>query len=602
MSTRLPKNIVWNQNNLSDSLSDLWSSFNLNLTKKLGKLLVSSRLLLNVATADLANLTAPPCAFKFFITTSPDIWTAAGARLFKSSTGGPNDTFAEVAGTPTTLNSDFTDLEIFNSSLFVTGATTIVYRIDTGGNINTIAGGVANSSGNHAMTFFRAQNRLYIVEDNAAGVSVINSSNTPTNVAASTQYTLNDLVEGAGVNVGSHISCIDSNSTRIWIGTISQSNNWCFIYAWDGSNGGGGTFGPNEAYVIKANGILSITIIDDVPIAFDALGRLLRFNGGSFEEIARLPFENQTPKLPVGTAKNRMVHYNGMDLVDGRINILINAELYDTNATNKEQIPSGVWEYTKETGLYHKASVGHTKSGGSIVEYGQQKLSLVGALAAIECPSTDIAASAINGKYMVGCDYYTTATVSTTGLFYDDTADTLQKAGAFITSKIFSPNIQDSFQEMMLRFRRFLNSTDKIVVKYRVREDEPTEATITYTSTTTFTVLSSAFTTNPAVGDEVEVIQGVGAGRTAHITVVTGTTTLTITVDETITGATTQTATARFQTWKKIATYNAQNDEWWNFTVSGASAWVQFKVWILWTGKNEIHDGTIPNTANQLIK
>ena len=609
---RLPKNIVWNQNNLSDSFSDLWSSFNLNLTKKLGELQVSPRLLLNISTTDDAQLDEPPCAFKFFPTTVRGIWAAAGDFLWSSSrvtgsvSGGPNATFIQdpEANSPTTGNSNQSDLEILPDLGYMlhTGASTTVKFLKTDGTWNSCSGTLGNSSGLHAMAYFRALNRIYVVDDNSRSISVISNAATPaiTAAAASTQYTLKNLTEGSVVET---IAWIRATSTRVWIGTLNLTGGKGRVYSWDGSTGGGGTYGPNETYILENGGSLSCVIKDDFPIIFDVKGRLLEFNGATFKEFARLPFRQEdTPKTFDALGTIRMCHYNGMDLVDGKINILVNTQLYDTNSTNRENVPSGVWEYTEETGLYHKASVGHTKSGGTIVEYGQQKLSLVGALAEVDMPSGGITQGSINGKYMVGARYYITASAVLDGIFYDDTADTLQKAGSFITSKIFSPNVQDSWKELKLRFRRFLNSTDKIVVKYRTEEDEPTEAAITYVDTTSFTVLASAFTTNPAVGDEVEILRGVGAGRTAHITVVTGTTTLTITVDETITGATTQTATARFQTWKKIATYNAQNDEWWNFPVSGASAWVQFKVWILWTGKNEIHDGTIPNTANQLIK
>jgi hypothetical protein len=181
-----------------------------------------------------------------------------------------------------------------------------------------------------------------------------------------------------------------------------------------------------------------------------------------------------------------------------------------------------------------------------------------------------------------------------------------KKAGSFTTSKIFSPNITDIWQKISLRFRRFLNATDKIVIKARTIEDEPIEATITYLNTTSFTVSASSFTTAPLVGDEVEIIQGVGAGRCAHITSVSGTTTLTIVVDETITGATTQTAIARFQTWKKLGSYNSESDDFFpcpiDSSLIGSTPWIQFKVWILWTGRDELHDLIISSKANQAIE
>lgn len=600
---KLPTKITgFEQNNLGDKLGlgDLWSSFNLNLSKKLGSLLLSGRMLLNINTDDDAQMNAPPCAFKAFVSTSNDIWAAAGVHMWSTSDGGPNDTFAQdaTASTPTNLNSDQTDIEVYQSLMFVTQAHRDVKYLNTSKAWNAVTNGLANSAGMHQMTHFRALNRLYLVDDNAAGISVILGT-TPTNVAASTQYTLNDLVEGSGVSVGSQISCIASNTDRIGIGTINKSGSTCKFYTWDGSTGGGGTYGPNEEYNLDASGILAVIVVDDAFTIFDTKGRLSQLNGATFTEIARLPIDELPLKVPVSTATGRAVHYNGMSLVEGNIEILINTQLWDTNSTIYEKCPSGVWCYDRETKhFYHKRSPGHTKSGGSIVDYGQSKLSLVGALAEVELVVTSSPTQgSVNGKILAGADYYTTATVTKSGIFYDDSADTLQKAGYFVTQKIFSPNISDTWQKIYLRFRKFLNATDKFVIKYRTEEDEPSEATITYASTTTFTSSVTGF----AVGDEVEIIQGVGAGRTAHITDITGTT---FTIDETITGATTQTAKARFQSWKKISSYNAQTDDFLKFPITegNTSTWIQFKVWILWTGKNEIYDLIISSGVNEAIE
>ena len=611
---RLPlEQTGFKQLNLGDrlGLGDLWSSFSLDLSKKLGTLLVSGRMLLNINVDDDAQLSAPPCAFAVFITTEPYIWMAAKAHMWHttnaSSDGGPGDTFVQdaTASTPTALNSDQTDIKVYQTSMFVTQAHRDVKYLDSAGAWQTITNGLASAAGLHQMTPFRALNKLYAIDDSAAGISSIDGT-TPTNVAASTQYTLNDLVEGSGVNIGSRLSCIASNTNRIGIGTINQSGSRCKFYTWDGSKGGGGTYGPNAEYNLDAGGIFSVIVVDDVFVVFDTKGRLLQLNGigGTFEELASLPLEGRTLKIPSG-ATGSPVHYNGMALVDENIEILIDTTLGDTNGTVKENCPSGVWCYDRKTkSFYHKRPVGLTKSGGTITDYGASKLSLVGALAEVEVISSDITQGSTNGKILLGCDYYTTATVTKSGVFYDDTNDTLQKAGIFITQKIFSDQITDTWKHIYLRFRRFLNSTDKIVVKYRTEEDEPTEATITYATTTTLTVPTASFTTAPVVGDEIEILQGVGAGRCCHITIIaTNGANYEITVDETITGATTQTAKARFQTWQKIDSYNSQSDEIFPcpITEGNTSVWVQFKVWILWTGKNELYDCIISNSTNEEI-
>lgn len=589
---KFPQQNIWKQVNLGERFGDLWSSFNLDLTSKLGTLRVSPRFLLNISTTDDAQLGAPPCAFRAFVTTTPDIWAIANAHMWKTSTGGPNDTFAQDAtsGTPTNLNSDNSDMEVFASTLVVVGSNDI-YLLASAGTWSTLTNALVSTSGYHGVTHFRATNKLYIVDDNAAGVTSLASD--LSTVVLSTSL-LNDLVEGAGINVGSEISCIDSNSSRIWIGTINKSANFCRIYSWDGSQ----TSGPNESYLVNASGILSMKIVDDVPVVFDTLGRLLQLNGGTFTEIARLPLEGQILTLSL-TATTRAVHPNGMTLVDGRINILINTQLWDTNSTNKENVPSGVWEYTKETGLYHKASVGLSKSGGTITDYGQQKLSLVGGIEQVEVLSTGITQGSVNGKVLLGCEYYTNATATLNGIFYDDTADTLQKYGYFVTRKIFSDNIEDAWNKVYLRIKKLLDSSDSIVIKYRILDEAPLEGTITWIDSSSFTTTMAI--SSFAIGDEVEILQGTGSGKCAHITVlqVADASSYIVELDDTFTGVTTGTAKARFQAWKKFGSRTSQNDSVFEFSSPTSGGWVQFKICMQFKGKDEVYDFLIENVKHR---
>lgn len=612
MSIKLPlTSLGFRQLNLGDNinLSELWSSFCLNLSKKIGSLLVSGRMLLNINNDDDAQLDEPPCAFKAFTASTVDvsyIFAIAGDFIWRSE-GGHNTTFEQDAtlNTPTSCDSDVSDLCV-NTNLFVTQASTTVKYIDTGGTWSSATNTLANSSGMHQMTFFRAQNRVYVVDDNAAGISSI-SGTTILAVAASTQYTLNDLVEGSGVNVGSSISCIGSNSSRIGIGTINKSGSECKFYKWDGSQ----SSGPNGYHKIDASGVLAQTILDDEFVVFDTKGRLLQLNGGdngTFVELAKLPLEGASLKVPISTATSRPVHYNGMSInEEGNIEILINTQLWDTNGTVKENCPSGVWCYDRKTkNFYHKRGFGLTKSGGTITDYGASKLSLVGALAHVEVVTTDITQGSINGKLLAGVQYYTDATTTKNGLFYDDSNDTLQKVGIFVTGKIFSSNVKEAWKQTIARIRKFLSSTDRIVVKYQVSDNEPVEATITYTSTTTLTVPTASFSTAPSVGYEIEILQGVGAGRCPHITAIsTSGSNYVITVDETITGATTQTAKGRFQNWKKSVSFSNQTDDIPNFPFPselGASSWVKIKIWCLFTGKNEIYDMIFESNVNKKIE
>jgi hypothetical protein len=599
---KLPLNTFWNQNNRSDIFGDLWSSYNLDLANKLGSLRLSPRLInsLNSSNNVSGNSTdlGIPFAARYFSAGGKSFWVGGGAtggspngRIY-NTTAGLDGTFSGdvSANSPQDCSADQSDMEQLGSNLFVTRNSTTVSYVDSNGAWQSASGTLTNANGLHAITRFIATNRLYIVDGNATGISSISG----TTITASSTYSLQSIVDG----INERISWIKANSIYIFIGIIDRTGNHSRVLVWDGSQNSG----VNQSYYIPDSGSLSCLIKDDVPVILTTKGRLMQLNGATFVELDRLPYDYRNPPTFFQNPTSLLCHYNGMDLVNGKINLLIRGLLYESGNPNKENIADGIWEYTKETGLYHRGSVGETKSGETITDYGQQKILKLGCLKFFEVPFSTTS----NGSFVAGCEYYTDATTNIKGLFYDDTFDTLQKAGSFTTSKIFSPNITDIWQKISLRFRRFLNATDKIVIKARTIEDEPIEATITYLNTTSFTVSASSFTTAPLVGDEVEIIQGVGAGRCAHITSVSGTTTLTIVVDETITGATTQTAIARFQTWKKLGSYNSESDDFFpcpiDSSLIGSTPWIQFKVWILWTGRDELHDLIISSKANQAIE
>lgn len=604
--TSLPKNgVYFVQDNRGSRLGDIYLSYNLDLTSNLGMIRVSPRMLLNVNKADLANLDAPPCAFRFFTTSNPGIWAIAKQRMFhnatSSTTGGPNTTFIQDAtsGSPTSLNSDVSDMEIFVSTLVVTGATDSIFLLSSSGTWSTITSKLTSTSGLHQMTKFRAQNKVYIVDDNAAGItSLATDLSTTVKSSSGSQYSLNDLVEGAGVNVGSEISWIESNSTRIWIGTINKSSGGCKIYAWDGSSASG----PNEEYAVAANGTLACVIMNDEPVVIDTMGRLLQRNGASFTplENGKLPFEiKNTPKSYFTTATNRLVHHNGMSIVNGRINVLVNAQLFDTNSTIKSNASSGIYEYEPSVGLYLKHTLGLSKAGATITDFGAHKISKVGALQEMDVPNTAITQGSINGKFICGAGYYTNASTESFGIWYDDTADSEEKYGVLVTSWLTTENLKEIWQSINARIRKLLNSTDKIVVKYRTDDVEPVEFTGTWASTTTFNTPNDL---RDYVGYEVTPLNGVGSGRCGHILTVTenGASGWLVTLDTTYTGAT-GTFKGRYENFTKAGTHEDQIETVpeFSFLSCGNAPAIQVKICMNWTGKNEVFDFIINSTKAQ---
>lgn len=164
-----------------------------------------------------------------------------------------------------------------------------------------------------------------------------------------------------------------------------------------------------------------------------------------------------------------------------------------------------------------------------------------------------------------------------------------ENRGNFVTQKIFSNNIEDVWNKIVLKARNIYNTNDKIVVKYRTEEKQFFPVTpdsfqlvdynITWTSTTSFTVTDTKWAYVEA-GDEVEVIAGAGAGYTAHISTITESSgTYTVTIDETLPLITANdTAQVVVNNWTKGATITSTDTKLHKTTpVNAPSKWIQIK-------------------------
>lgn len=111
--------------------------------------------------------------------------------------------------------------------------------------------------------------------------------------------------------------------------------------------------------------------------------------------------------------------------------------------------------------------------------------------------------------------------------------------GYIVTPKLSSTNIQETYPTLLVKFKP-LGADDKIIIKYRINDKEYTKldqtvaqnsrgGTWTSTSTFTTTVDLSEF----GIGEEIEIIGGVGAGHLAHISAIEESSgTYTVTLDE----------------------------------------------------------------------
>lgn len=564
----------WVQTNRSNLLGNLWSTFNIDLQSNLGAVRVSPRMKLNTSTDDVATLSSNPIAIRYAFS---KFWVMASARIFEGGDT-PDNTFA--ADDATDAQTDYNrygDLELFNGLLF---STTDDDVWSSSGTAWTQRGGATSltSSKPHLMTYFKKFNRLYVMKDN----DVILSFNTSYTLATSGDYTL-DFATSQQYGM----LCMKATSDSIWIGVGGQLSprDPGKIYQWDGISAQ-----PTAEYVLQGNACLAICIMNEVPYALDSLGILYQFNGIGFQEVGRLPmarFEDANIYSLRGP-----VHPNGfISTRNGTILALVDNENVTTGATIEENLPSGIWEWSRENGFVHKHSLSYNPvANATITDYGQNRISRPGALYEAQIDNTD---SGNNGTLMCGATFYSDATNTKSGIFIDDSNDTVQKFGYFVTTWIRASGQRDIWEKVSAFYRKLLASTDRITVKYRLTEASPTEISATWVNTTSFTTSTDI---SGMIGYEVEGIVGTGSGFCAHLSAVSESGgTYTGTVDEAFTGVTTGTTKLRLQAWKKLFQVSDQNSESVIRSLLNKSSRIQLKCTMLFTGEDELYELGIVN-------
>ncbi len=584
---------VYIQNNRSNVYpqGNLWSTMGTDFQSNVGVLRVAPRLKINSQTSDLANL-GLPVAFKYF---SGTFWTVAGARVFFGGNS-PEDAYTQDThtNTPTTCSSDTADLEVFDGRLWVTTQTGLLSN-GGGGTVGdwTDRGMTLTTGLVHITRYFPQFNRLYVTNG-----TFVYSIDTTNSVVTTGDYTIS-------LPFGNLITSMEVTSDTIWIGTQSRdvANMNGNVFQWDGISAQ-----ADNVYPLQAKGVRAIVINQntDNPSVMDDLGILREFNGQGFAEIGRLPYTNVYPLDSDGlNASGRFIHFNGLAYTPNNT-ILANINNLDNLGGISENIPSGVWEWSKETNFVHKYPFTYNIVGNTstITDWGQNKVSAVGAIENAIVPVSD--ESDQNGNILVGATFYTDASTTTKGIFINDTINTTQKKGYVVTDWWESKEVASSWNFWWMSYRKFLNASDNITIKYRYTEETPTYIDITWVNTTSFTTATNPndyWTSN--TGGEVEILQGVGSGLCAHITNITGPSggLYTVTIDETATGATTTTAKARLQKWIKAFPKDPVTTpaNWAVFALGGDSQpRIQVKICYTFTGNGEHYKSIL--TSNEDIK
>jgi len=589
-------NKAYVQNNRSNvfPMGNLWSTFGMDFQSNLGVARVAPRMRVN-SSVDLGldNL-GVPTAFKFY---SGAFRTVAGARCFNGGAT-PNAAFTQDAasGTPTDCSSDTSDLEVFEGKLWVSTNDELL-RNGSGGTYSTWTTVSALNSGvPHIIRYFPLRNRLYI----SNGTTII-SVDTSNNVSSTGDFTIS-------LPFGNLIMSMDATADSIWIGTQSvdvddMNGN---IFQWDGLSAQ-----ADNVFPVNAKAVLAISTNEKsgLPVAMDSNGIFSQWNGSGFGEIGRLPYTNQLPYNPDGLVANKFIHFNGLAYTKNDTFLALINNLNNDNAgTINENLPSGVWEWSAQTNFVHKNPLTYNIAGSAnVTDFGQNRVSRVGAIANADKPST---ASGRFGTILAGAAIYTSATATNNAIFVDDSLNQVQKRGYMVMDWVESDQVADAWDVWWMTYRKFLQSTDNITVKYRSVESAPVEATITWVNGNTFTVLNSAvdisqYWVSGETGGEVEITRGIAGGACAHIiNAVNNAGTWTVTLDESINyGLGTTTASARFQNWIKI--FSAEPVEtprnWAQFAIGGDSQpRIEIKICFTFTGDGEYYKGIL--TSNEDIK
>lgn len=576
---KIPSENKWTQTNISDVFGSLWSSFNLDLTGKLGKLRISPRFLRATLGSDFTDPVVGMETINdlnLFIGPSTKVWKAT------STDGELTGSIAEDSSStnyPTNLDADYSDIAGFNGAVYISNNTTTLHKTTDGATYSAIAS--TSTTGNKVKMLCPFGARLYISQD--AKIYSMNTSDT-TETTTTNTYATNLQSYGA------LITRMRGNSSKLWIATVNTFGGPGHVFAWDGA-----TPGIHEDFVLESSGALSLIIKDEVPWIIDTNGRLMQFNGGAFVERARLPIDSRYLYNPLSSINDRFIHPNGMTIVNGRIQILVDTRYNANGNPQEERAPAGIWEFDEQMGLYHKASLGYYKySSGAIGDYGQQQLTRVGLLKHSKSFSN---ASGDKGMTVASAGYYNGNMISSTAeLWFDETTDAIQKHGHFVTQWISASAITDIWQNIVVRFRAMLNSTDEITVKYRTSEDAPTYVTVTWDNTHQFTTATNI---SAYAGAEVEFIAGTASGFCAHISSVSGSGPYSATLDDDVTINTTDytqaSSYAKIQTWTKLSAFTEQTAQYKSLPIGKTDTKIQFKVCFTATGKNELDDLLVIN-------
>lgn len=601
---KLPQNGQWVQTNRSDVQGNMQGSFNLDLTKVIGKTKVTRMIATNTGFNNVP--------FAFAAGSDGLIYSGAGNSsslngfIYHTANLHPRSAFVQDSGTgtPNIMDSLYSDIKLFNNAIYGTtyegGGDRIVHGSSASWSYIT---GLGIQTGPHMLAVFGQ--RLYIT---IAGLSAIYSIDQSNSLATSGANTI------ALPDISERPVFILAASNKLYIGTMSFSDKG-HVYEWDGTS----SVQFNQISRLQSRGVWAGIVKDDTLYVIDSNGIFLQYSNGVFVEKGRLPLtrKNLVNATNVFT-NNRPVHPNGISIVEGKIQILVNATIDDSTSSIEEYCPSGIWEYddiiydpytgiSQGVGLYHKYSFSYLPVGtNTVTDYGQESISIAGALAEMKNSDNNIAAT---GDLLAGAQIYTDASTTQNAIFTNDTFDATSGTtgqystdgyGIITTTKIPSQNIDDTFQKVYAFYKRLSTLTNYIAIKYRTFVVKSTAISLIWVAPYIFTTTTDL---TGMVKYEVKIIQGTGGGKTAHIvSVINNSGTYTVTLDEAFTGVTTGTAKARVTNFLKLPTLaNDLTSQVKPFGIEKSATWIQLRICMVFKNSDELEGLDLVNEVHKYV-
>jgi len=554
------------QNNKGDTKGTIWATKNIDPELNPGEINISKQFGYSTNETDQSNMTEAPVAFTFSaVDGSARYFGIIGTRVWRTSSDDPNGpwTVATGSGTGSTVDSD---IIAFNAKIYLADSSGLQARDSL-----SFSNLQALSDTPHSMCIYA--NRLYVTD----ALFKIYSMNTAETVATTGSNTMN-LNTLTGLN--QVITKIQPVSDGIWIATLFTDSTGGEMIKWDGVTANI----ASERYRLK-RGALSMCIKDDRPYIIDSLGIFRAFDGTTFAEVGRLPILDETLENYNNDSNDRWIHPNGMIEVNDEIYVLAKNTLEDSGEDPIERFPSGIWAYNKNYGVYHKysfADIDVADATPVVKDFGASELADVGALFKSDFTGGSTVARADESEVLAGVTYYSDATTEKSAVGITNVINDIQKGGYFVTAQLTSENFEETWKEIIVVHDRLANSTDRIILKYRTYESTPIYGTGTWTEDTRF--ISGTDLSSFEGGDEIEILRGTGSGECLTVDHVSGATI--IHLKENFLSGMTGTLRFRAQKWKDVGIQSNQDIQFIRRTLGEKGAWIQFKVFMVGTGKS----------------